>query len=283
MNASKYATKTPAQSVAQSRADKVAQDQEKATRLLGRVRWKAELLMVSYHNARRVVLAADAQQNDHSEQDTTSVGSRSISVRVQQESDMIKKQAEAMFKLDFFEFYVLLERYITTCLSIVGVHVSGAAPATNLNALRYVTNPDLHRTRPLASHAFHANLLDALDDEKCPLYASFGIQDIRIQLGLAKDFRNAWKNADERVIASEWHTENGDTRKNITLSDAQLELMLRALITGSDHAFGVVQAYTNSQSSGGGTSREFQRSTGTQNASASDLPFEYMDDAMELD
>jgi hypothetical protein len=283
MQASKYATKTPAQSIAQSRAEKVAQDQERATRLLGRVRWKAELLMVSYHNARRIVLAADAQHDGHSEQDTTSVSSRSISVRVQRETDIIKKQAEAMFKLDFFEFYVLLERYITVCLSIVGVNVSGAAPATNLNALRYVTNPDLHRTRPLASHAFHANLLDALDDEKCPLYASFGIQDIRIQLGLAKDFRNAWKNADERVIASKWHTENGDILKNITLSDSQLELMLRALITGSDHAHGIVQAYTDSQSSGGITCRDFQLSINRQNASVSDLPFEYMDDAMELD
>jgi hypothetical protein len=199
---------------------------------------------------------------------------------------MMKKQAEAMFKLDFFEFYVLLERYITVSLAIVGIDVSGAAPATNINALRYLTNSDLHRTRPLASHAFHANLLDALDDENCPLHESFGVQDIRIQLGLAKDFRNAWKNADERVIASKWHAENGAARKSITLSDSELELMLRALITGSDHAHAVVQAYTSSQPKGGFSNRDYQAQSypsGNQNANASDMPFEYMDDAMELD
>jgi hypothetical protein len=60
-----------------------------------------------------------------------------------------------------------------------------------LFALRYATNPGLHRTRPLAFHAFHANLLEALDDEKCPLHDALGTQDVRFQLGLAKDYRNA--------------------------------------------------------------------------------------------
>jgi hypothetical protein len=80
------------------------------------------------------------------------------------EANMPQKQAESMFKVDFFEFYTLLERYISTSLEIMGVQVSGTAPRTNVNALKYITNPDLHRTRPRALHAFHANLLDALDD-----------------------------------------------------------------------------------------------------------------------
>jgi hypothetical protein len=58
------------------------------------------------------------------------------------EANMPQKQAESMFKVDFFEFYTLLERYISTSLEIMGVQVSGTAPRTNVNALKYITNPE---------------------------------------------------------------------------------------------------------------------------------------------
>ncbi|KAH8696985.1 hypothetical protein GQ44DRAFT_779378 [Phaeosphaeriaceae sp. PMI808] len=265
MKASKYAPRTPAETLIHSRALKLEQEKEKATRLLGRLRWKAELLMASYYKALEIVRTAEAQQNGHYRLEPTS------------------KQAESMFKVDFFEFYSLLERYITVCLDILGIHVSGMAPQTNFNALRYITNPDLHRTRPIASHAFHANLLEALDDEMCPLHASFGVHEIRVELGLAKDFRNAWKDADKRVIASKLDNEDSDNRKSITLHDSQLQQMLRALITGSEHALEVVQTYTPSHSEGS-TSRDFEpQSYSYGNTNSDDIPFEYMDDAMDLD
>ena len=285
MNTSKYAPKTPAETLAQSRDQKLKQEKEKATRLLGRLRWKAELLMTSYYKAFEIVRAVDAQQNGHSGLDSVSVGSHNVSMKAQREANLVKKQAESMFKVDFFELYTLLERYITVCLAILGINVSGSAPQTNYNALRYITNPDLHRTRPIASHAFHANLLEALDDEKCPLHASFGVQEVRVELGLAKDFRNAWKDADERVIASKWDHENQDSRKNITLTDAQLEQMLRALVAGSEHAHGVVQGHSNTLINGTAlTSRDFEPQTySSSNKHPEDTPFEYMVDAMDLD
>ncbi|KAH6415973.1 hypothetical protein HBI14_111540 [Parastagonospora nodorum] len=258
MQTSKYAPKTPAESLAQSRAEKLRQEKDNSTRLFGRLRWKAEMLMVSYYKALEIVRAASSS------------------------TDPISKQAETMFKVDFFEFYTLLERYITTCLSIVGVKVSGAAPQTNINALRYITNPDLHRSRPLASHAFHANLLDALDDENCPLHASFGVHDVRVELGLAKDFRNAWKDADGRIIASKWD-DDASRKKNITLQDSQLETMLRALLAGCDHAHGVVQQFSGAPLNGF-SSRDFEPQPQSYNTTSSDdTPLEYMDDAMELD
>jgi hypothetical protein len=285
MKTSKYAPKTPAEALAQSRAEKLKEEKEKTTRLLGRLRWKAELLMVSYYKALEIVRAADAQNDGHSGADPTSVSNRNAHMIAQRKTDLIKKHAESMFKVDFFEFYTLLERYITVCLAILGINVSGSAPQTNVNALRYITNPDLHRTRPIASHAFHANLLEALDDEKCPLHASFGTQDVRAELGLAKDFRNAWKDADERVIASKWDDEIGNTGKNITLHDSQLEKMLRSLIGGCEHAHGVVHRYTNTHTNGNGfTRRDFESQPySNTDAYSDDTPFEYMDDAMELD
>jgi hypothetical protein len=285
MKTSKYAPKTPAETLAHSRAEKLKREKEKTIRLLGRLRWKAELLMASYYKALEIVRAADAQQNGHSADDPLSVSNHNSSLAAQQQADLFKKQAESMFKVDFFEFYTLLERYITTCLAILGINVSGSAPQTNINALRYITNPDLHRTRPLASHAFHANLLEALDDEKCPLHASFGMHNVRVELGLAKDFRNTWKDADERVIASKWDNDNKTSEKNITLTDSQLEGMLRALLSGCEHAHDVVQQYSDAHTNGNNfTSRDFENQPNSYNdINSDDTPFEYMDDAMELD
>ncbi|KAH7410188.1 hypothetical protein DE146DRAFT_603464 [Phaeosphaeria sp. MPI-PUGE-AT-0046c] len=272
MKTSKYAPKTAAETLANSRVEKSKAEKEKATRLLGRLQWKAEILMLCYYKARDIVQAADARQSGHSGLDPISVSAR-------------EKQAESMFKVDFFEFYTLLERYITVCLGVLGVTVSGAAPQTNFNALRYYTNPDLHKTRPMASHAFHANLLEALDDEKCPLHDSFGKHPVRAELGLAKEFRNTWKDADERIIGSKRDQLSDNPRQNITLHDSQLEGMLRILLAGCEHAHGVVQQHSTAQTNSNGFSnRDFElqpHEYGT--PAAEDTPLEYMDDAMELD
>jgi hypothetical protein len=280
MKTSKYAPRTAAETLADSKAQKSKAEKEKATRLLGRLQWKAEILMLCYYKARDIVQAADTRQNSASSMDPISVSAHNQCCP--HNANVVKKQAESMFKVDFFEFYTLLERYITVCLGILGVTVSGAAPQTNFNALRYYTNPDLHKNRPMASHAFHANLLEALDDEKCPLHASFGVHPVRAELGIAKEFRNAWKDADERIIGSKWDRESDDSRKNITLHDSQLEGMLRSLLAGCEHAHVVVQQH--SAPNNGFTSRDFEpqpHEHGT--PAADDTPFEYMDDAMELD
>lgn len=280
MKTSKYAPKTASETLANSRAEKSKAEKEKATRLLGRLHWKAEVLMLCYYKARDIVQAADSQQSESSSMDPISVSAQNRYVL--HNANMAKKQAESMFKVDFFEFYTLLERYITVCLGILGVIVSGAAPQTNFNALRYYTNPELHKDRPMASHAFHANLLEALDDEKCPIHASFGVHPVRAELGIAKEFRNTWKDADERIISSKWDRDGDNPRKNITLHDSQLEAMLRSLLKGCEHAHGVVQQH--SVQTNGFTSRDFEPQAHEHaNPAADDTPFEYMDDAMELD
>jgi hypothetical protein len=267
MKTSKYAPKTPLEQLAQSRAEKLKQDKDRAARLLGRLRWKAELLMVSYFKAMEVLQAGD-HLNGH-----------------QELHKALARQAENMFKIDFFEFYTFLERYITVCLATLGVSVSASAPRNNVNALRYITNPDLHRTRPMASHAFHANLLEALDDETCPLHTSLGNQDVRIQLGLAKDYRNAWKDADEKGSTTDWNSEDGISPKNVKLPELALESMLRTLIIGCGHANDVVQAYAGAETTGNGlSSQDFEPPTyAYESMVVGDIPLEYMDDAMELD
>lgn len=266
MKTSRFAPKTPLEQLKHSKAERLTQDKEKATRLMSRLRWKAELLMTSYFKAMEILQAC----HEHNGHDDMHKG--------------LARQAESMFKIDFFEFYTFLERYITTCLTILGISVSASAPRENFNALRYITNPDLQRTRPLASHAFHANLLEALDDEKCPLHNALGSQDVRIQLGLAKDYRNAWKDAGEAEPHNK-DSEHEGSAKNVKLPDLGLEAMLRALVTGCGHANDIVQAYASDDLNGSGlSSRDFEPPAHTSNGMViDDTPFEFMDDAMELD
>ncbi|KAJ4985493.1 hypothetical protein SVAN01_09058 [Stagonosporopsis vannaccii] len=267
MKTSRFAPKTPREQLQHSKAEKLKQDKDRAARLMGRLKWKAELLMVSYFKALEAFQACGRQDGN------------------EESCKILAEQAESMFKIDFFEFYTFLERYITTCLSTFGVSVSGSIPRENFNALRYITNPDLQRTRPVASHAFHANLLDALDDEKCPLHSSLGAQDVRIQLGLAKDYRNAWKDADEKDKASNGDGEHSASSKNIQLSELELETMLRTLVLGCVYANEVVQSYAGADLNGISlSSHDFEPpSYSGGGMTVEDIPLEYMDDAMELD
>ncbi|KAJ4383648.1 hypothetical protein N0V86_001703 [Didymella sp. IMI 355093] len=267
MKTSRFAPKTPLEQLRQSKADKLKNDKDKVARLMVRLRWKAEVLMHSYEKA-MVHLQACEQHDVHDESRKS-----------------IAKQAESMFKIDFFEFYTFLERFLTLCLAAVGVSVSGSLPQENFNALRYITNPDLHRTRPQASHAFHANLLEALDDEKCPFHNALGSQDARVQLGRAKDYRNAWKDAGEKEGTTNGHNDHGRSHKSVDLPELGLEAMLRTIIGGCQDANDIVQAYGGASVDVSSLSgKDFEPATHVYDAMVvNDVPYEYMDDAMELD
>ncbi|KAL2162871.1 hypothetical protein VTH06DRAFT_6707 [Thermothelomyces fergusii] len=83
-------------------------------------------------------------------------------------------EAELMFKLDFFEYYMLLERALVHLLAVFGVVV--------------------WRRRP-RQHRYHANVLAALDRPDNPLHGPLGTGEVRAQLRRAKDLRNRWKTA----------------------------------------------------------------------------------------
>jgi len=66
MQKSKYAPKTPQESLRLSRSEKQKQEKIKATRLLGRLQWKAQSLVASFIRAQDIVNAG-AQHNGHSD------------------------------------------------------------------------------------------------------------------------------------------------------------------------------------------------------------------------
>jgi hypothetical protein len=300
LGASKYAPKSWAGSAAiaraegfkQSKEERVKQDKGKATRLLSRLKWKAESLASSYIRALEI-FQADIDDNGYIDKrgehvypfvlGMGRVSDPTLKGRWKQ-AYFKKKHAESMFKVDFFEFYTLLERYLTLCLSIFDISVSGAAPRTNVNALRFYTNPDFARSRPEASHSFHANLLDALDDPRNPLHAAFSNQNIRIQLGLAKDYRNQWKDADEKLIVNA-HENNQDAegRKAVKLADLDLRLMLAAILTGCEHTLNIVHDRPNNPLNGGSTTSDLEIGYYNDTMITDGEPLEYMEDPMDLD
>ena len=127
-----------------------------------------------------------------------------------------------MFRVDFFEWYVLLERCLVCLLASIGVVVSASyhpgsrgerwesleaqdrvGAEREMNGGR--TDPDslIGDSKAFANaggygHRFHENVLAALDSEaRNPLHEVLGKGRVREYIGVAKEFRNRWKDVDE--------------------------------------------------------------------------------------
>ncbi|CAK7269779.1 hypothetical protein SEPCBS119000_003744 [Sporothrix epigloea] len=102
-------------------------------------------------------------------------------------------EAELMFKLDFFEYYMLCERALVHLQGVYGITISrgttGATSSTSKGPAAYGGK------RP--NHRYHANVLESLDRKENPLHEILGAGHVRQQLGRAKDLRNRWKDADD--------------------------------------------------------------------------------------
>ncbi|KAM5356575.1 hypothetical protein ACJ41O_003221 [Fusarium nematophilum] len=110
-----------------------------------------------------------------------------------EEFGFTKADAERNFKVDFHEFYVWIEQAIVLLLLIFGVSVSrgssggGGGGGAGAGKGFYVA----------ASHAYHHNVLKALEDEACPVYEALGKGEVNQALWKAKELRNRWKDAGE--------------------------------------------------------------------------------------
>lgn len=101
--------------------------------------------------------------------------------------------AEIMFKIDFYEYYALLERAIVHLLGVFNIAVSSAAGA------QYRGNHTGFENgygRGVGIHRYHANVLQALEEETTPLTPILGNGHVHALLKKAKELRNRWKTAD---------------------------------------------------------------------------------------
>lgn len=146
-------------------------------------------------------------------------------------------EAELMFKIDFFEYYMLLERALVHLLGVFGITVS---PSFSSHHRKSGTNT------PTGGyyHRYHANVLEALDNPENPLHGVLGSGDVRKQLWRAKDLRNRWKNVDDDP-AGEGRNGNyrGAATESAPLESYDLEHILVIIFEGFDRAFAVAEQY----------------------------------------
>jgi hypothetical protein len=176
-------------------------------------------------------------------------------------------EAELMFKLDFFEYYMLIERALVHLLGVFGVEIP-----RGYNAATGAIHSHEKHNKGLAgsvwrdgngerTHRYHANVLAALDREENPLHGTLGTGEVRAQLGRAKDLRNRWKTAaDDDHHHHNHHSPGGRspsrgqdavsperewrTRKVAAPLDSyRLEHMLEVIFQALDEAFGIAEAY----------------------------------------
>lgn len=94
-----------------------------------------------------------------------------------------------------------------------------------------------------SAHRFHANVLSALDDVTHPLHGSLGVGEVRGYLGIAKEFRNRWKEVERESIGE--NDDDDDDFSNLhrryheILVDLKLDEMLAGILEGLERARGV--------------------------------------------
>lgn len=170
-----------------------------------------------------------------------------------------------MFKLDFFEYYMLVERALVHLQGVFGVSISRGSPRAGAGLAGSVwrggTSSNNDDTKNVAEHRYHANVLAALDSPENPLHAILGVGEVRRQLSRAKDLRNRWKTAAEEhdeaaAAAGEKHgaggvgsssrarSPNGRTPKvPAPLETYNLEHILATIFDGFDAAFLVAEQH----------------------------------------
>lgn len=180
-----------------------------------------------------------------------------------------RTEAELMFKLDFFEYYMLLERALVHLLGVFGIAISRDFAERHLRMMleeqrqqdiaRYGGGGGGSRRREASpwkntsSHRYHANVLEALDNAENPLHEALGTGEVRRQLGRAKDLRNRWKNVDDVEDATANGIGNGNGNGNnfqtakaktaTPLESYDLERILETIFEGFDKAFAVAERH----------------------------------------
>ena len=224
---------------------------------------------------------------------------------------MVRGEAETMFRVDFFEWYVLLERCFVCLLASVGVAVSATYdPGTRsdreeawdaagrVGALGGVNHGEndgaslIGDSKAFANtggygHRFHENVLAALDSEvRNPLHEVLGKGRVREYIGVAKEFRNRWKDVDETTVgmnAEELQivVDRRLRRYEKILKDLNLDEMLACILEALERAKAIGEEELGRES--GSTSGTGLMEHAAEEFNMADAPFEAGIDAMEWD
>jgi hypothetical protein len=142
-------------------------------------------------------------------------------------------------------------------------------------------------------HRFHANVLDALDQPTSPLHEVLGTGETRMYIGVAKEFRNKWKDVDLRPDDSfqgqdraeeEWDPKKVRRYEKV-LSDLNLEALLGAVLAGFEEAGrrAEVEIQRFGALLGDGPGGRLDVSVGVNDFDMQDAPFEVGVESMDFD
>ncbi|KAK3402813.1 hypothetical protein B0T20DRAFT_8398 [Sordaria brevicollis] len=183
-------------------------------------------------------------------------------------------EAEIMFKLDFFEYYMLIERALVHLLGVFGITVSGREGIIQQKGLGGKSrggSPKGGSSPNRASggtaegaggagagagsgngnaggnkfqHRYHAHVLEAFDEPVHPLHDILGKGEVRKQLQRAKDLRNRWKTADSE------EEEKERVKMTAPLESYDVEKMLETIFQGFDAAFLIAEWHVRDKEGG---------------------------------
>ncbi|KIW17039.1 hypothetical protein PV08_04230 [Exophiala spinifera] len=277
-------------------------------RLFRRLAWRANSLTHWSHRA--LTLAQEYQSQQHY---TTTNGHGHPGMGVEHNLlgpkatlgryDMIIDpiEAERQFKFDFYEFYSLLERGLVHLFSIWGIVITASIPDSEQDNLRQAENrpPESiigdSRNFHGASHRFHANVLAALDHPSNPLHDILGTGDTRAYIGVAKEFRNKWKDVDHRsydsFLGHDRVEETWDKAKvrryEKVLRDLKLDELLGSVLGALEEAGRRAEAELRRlEHVAGGVSqkaREADQAREDREVDMMDIPFESITDGVDVD
>ncbi|KAJ5404362.1 hypothetical protein N7509_004233 [Penicillium cosmopolitanum] len=156
--------------------------------------------------------------------------------------------AQIMFKIDFHEYYALLERAIVHLLAIFNISVSSRRPAPSpAQSLHTTTFANGTGTGTgTGTHRYHANVLQALEEETTPLTPVLGSGKTIALLRQAKQLRNRWKTADMTAEEKGRDPQSDRDRSRdevLPLSSYNFEEIIMGIFAGLEEGFARAQAH----------------------------------------
>lgn len=245
---SRHATPTPSATTSHASpappasSSSASADLNKLKRLIDRLSWKSHTLLYTQHVAL-----------------TSPVATASAAAA-----------PSSMFKLDFFEYYTLLERILVLLLARFRVPV----PAATLGATD---------SKGSWGHRYHESVLEAIEKPGTPVSEALGGAEVRAALRRAKGFRNRWKDADEQVVPA-WECQRED------ILELRLEELVEVVLGALERVYRVAEqgAAAGGESNGTAAAQSGQGTWGEQGQQGfvvdedmEDAPWEAVGDAME--
>jgi len=133
-----------------------------------------------------------------------------------------RAECETMFKLDFYEFYMLLERALVHLLGVFDIVVTRDPISGN------GSGPMLRD----GAHSYHHNVLAALDVPENELHRVLGKGEARRCLAKAKEMRNRWKYLDDTA---------GKGIGEMALEEYEVDKILQTILDAFQEAYEIAK------------------------------------------